>query len=94
MLKLKANSISGKYLFLLVELPLLQCTDLILGGHSTTTWTKGYPILIPLCIDFLIDGQISSFEPDQYEAKLLNLIMLHKVQTHSIFVSDQAWTFY
>ena len=30
-------------------------------------------------IDFLVDGQISSFCPNQHEAKLLTLIMLHKL---------------
>ena len=30
-------------------------------------------------MDFLIDGQISSFCPDQPEAMLLTLIMLHKL---------------
>ena len=37
-------------------------------------------------IDFLIDGQISSFYPDQHEVKLLTLIM----QSHSIFVKLMA----
>jgi hypothetical protein len=32
-----------------------------------------------LDMDFLIDGQISSFCPDQLEAMLLTLIMLHKL---------------
>ena len=32
-----------------------------------------------LLMDFLIDGQISSFCPDQLEAMLLTLIMLHKI---------------
>jgi hypothetical protein len=30
-------------------------------------------------MDFLIDGQISSFCPDQLEAMFLTLIMLHKL---------------
>jgi hypothetical protein len=30
-------------------------------------------------MDFLIDGQISSFCPDQHEGELLTLIMLHKL---------------
>ena len=32
-----------------------------------------------LYMDFLIDGQISSFCPDQHEGKILTLIMLHKL---------------
>ena len=32
-----------------------------------------------LAMDFLIDGQISSFCRDQLEAMLLTLIMLHKL---------------
>ena len=32
-----------------------------------------------LLIDFLIDGQISSFCPDQHKVKLLTRIMLHKL---------------
>ena len=36
-------------------------------------------------MDFLIDGQISSYCPDQPEGKLLTLKML-LTQTHSIFV--------
>jgi hypothetical protein len=32
-----------------------------------------------LVMDFLIDGQISSFCPDHTEAMLLTLIMLHKL---------------
>ena len=34
---------------------------------------------LTLGIDFLIDGQISLFCPDQHEAKFLTLIMLHKL---------------
>ena len=34
---------------------------------------------VTLAMDFLIDGQISSFYPDQPEGKLLTLIMLHKL---------------
>ena len=32
-----------------------------------------------LAMDFLIDGQISSFCPDQHEGKLLTIIMLDKL---------------
>ena len=34
---------------------------------------------IDLVMDFLIDGQISSFCPDQLEVMFLTLIMLHKL---------------
>ena len=42
-------------------------------------YVMGYFLFISSLLggnDFLIDGQISSFFPDQHEAKLLTLIML------------------
>ena len=36
-----------------------------------------FPIYLPM--DFLIDGQISSFCPDQHGSKPLTLIILHKL---------------
>ena len=34
---------------------------------------------VALALDFSIDGQISSFCPDQLESMLLTLLMLHKL---------------
>ena len=42
-------------------------------GYSTDS------TFIHLVMEFLIDGQISSFCPDQPEGQLLNLILLHKL---------------
>jgi hypothetical protein len=51
--------------------------------------SSNHLILFHLDIDFLIDGQISSFCPDQHEAKLLTRSTFNPnnaTQTHSIFV--------
>jgi hypothetical protein len=48
-------------------------------GYFQLNYQHTFCNCVSLVIDFLIDGQISSFCPDKHEAKLLTLIMLHKL---------------
>ena len=49
------------------------------GNNSSSMWSNASFVLVALCMDFLIDGQISSFCPDQHEGGILTLITLHKL---------------
>jgi hypothetical protein len=61
---------------LICYLKLLKILKFI-SSEKTTKFCEVSPV--DLFMDFLIDGQISSFCPDQLEAMLLTLIMLGKL---------------